>query len=128
MPNNWCPFCVGSGRVPEQYDVLVYANDFPVLSPDYGTNGLLEHHLATLYHTADAYGDCEVILYSSDHNASLHNLSVKHITKLVHLWKSRFEHYRQDERVKYIFPFENRGQEVGVTMPHPHGQLYAAKN
>ena len=125
MPKDWCPFCIGSGRVPDQYDVLVYDNDYPVLSPDYGTAGLTEHPAATPYHQADAYGHCEVILYSSDHNASLHQLSVEHITKLVHLWKTRFLHYRQDERVKYIYPFENRGEEVGVTMPHPHGQLYA---
>ena len=122
MPKEWCPFCPGSGRVPDHYDVYKYDNDFPVLSqdppvPDYGSTDL--------YKTAEAYGKCEVILYSPQHAITLPELPADHVKKLVDLWVERFTELRKDERIKYVFIFENRGELVGVTMPHPHGQIYA---
>ncbi|MFY9295772.1 MAG: galactose-1-phosphate uridylyltransferase [Caldicoprobacterales bacterium] len=122
MPKDFCPFCPGSGKVPEDYDVYKYDNDFPVLSQnppkpdDIGSE---------FYKVREAYGKCEVILYSPDHNTSLCELSVEHIKKLVDLWVERFNELSKDEKIKYILIFENRGKEVGVTMPHPHGQIYA---
>lgn len=121
MPKDYCPFCPGSGKVPEQYDVYQYDNDFPALSP----NPPQPDPVATdFYETAPAYGKCEVILYSSDHTATLPELSSGHIKKLVDLWIQRYEALSRDERIKYVFIFENRGDVVGVTMPHPHGQIY----
>ncbi len=122
MPANWCPFCPGSGKVPDDFDVLMYPNDFPVLSQNPTP---VDPLTSNAYHTTEAYGKCEVILYSPKHHAKLYELSLEHVTKLVLLWKERFEFLQQDAKIKYIFPFENRGAEVGVTMPHPHGQLYA---
>jgi len=125
MPKNYCPFCPGSGKVPDDYRVYVYPNDFPTLqSPaqEPPTDiGLVDG----LYEVANNHGKCEVILYSPDHHTSLYALPVDHIADLVRLWKERFVTISQDEGVKYIMIFENRGKEVGVTMPHPHGQLYA---
>lgn len=121
MPKDYCPFCTGSGRVPEAYDVHKYDNDFPALSQD-PPEPYMED--SKLYRTKPAYGKCEVILYSPKHNASLCELPVEHIYKLVELWKDRYEELSKDEGIKYIFTFENRGAEVGVTMPHPHGQIY----
>lgn len=121
MPKDFCPFCPGSGKVPEDYDVYKYDNDFPVLSQnppkpdDVGSE---------FYRVRESYGKCEVILYSPDHNASLCELEVEHIKKLVELWLERFNELSRDEKIKYILIFENRGKEVGVTMPHPHGQIY----
>jgi len=122
MPKDWCPFCPGSGKVPDEYDVMMYPNDFPALSknppePDDVSN--------SFFKTEPAYGTCEVILYSSKHNASLCELSVAHVEKLVDLWVERYKILISDEKVKYVFIFENRGEVVGVTMPHPHGQIYA---
>lgn len=77
-----------------------------------------------LYQTREAYGKCEVVLYSPDHTVTLPELSVPHLRELVDLWTQRFETLREDEKIKYIFIFENRGDVVGVTMPHPHGQIY----
>ncbi len=121
MPRDWCPFCPGSGKVPEQYTTYVYPNDFPALSktppePDLESEGV--------YEVAEAYGVCEVILFSPDHNASLHSLPLPHLEEIVRLWQDRVRVHEQDPRIKYVFEFENRGEEVGVTMPHPHGQLY----
>lgn len=122
MPRDYCPFCPGSGKVPDDYDVYKYDNDFPALMPDppepdpVGTS---------LYKTKKSYGKCEVILYSPDHTKTLSELSVPHIEKLVELWTERFAALAEDPRHKYVMIFENRGEEVGVTMPHPHGQIYA---
>ena len=122
MPADWCPFCPGSGKVPDHYDVYKYDNDFPALSPtppepdDVGND---------FFRVAPSYGKCEVILYSPEHTVTLPELPVPHIRKLVDLWVERFTALKQDPKVKYIFIFENRGDVVGVTMPHPHGQIYA---
>ncbi|NLY20363.1 MAG: galactose-1-phosphate uridylyltransferase [Tissierellia bacterium] len=121
MPKDYCPFDPGSGKVPDVYDVLKYDNDFPILSqnpPEPDKIG------SELYKTDYSYGKCDVILYSPDHYASLHELDVNHIVKLVNLWEERFIELSKDEKIVYVFPFENRGKEVGTTMPHPHGQIY----
>lgn len=121
MPKDWCPFCPGSGKVPDHYDVLVYPNDFPALSP---TPPIPDLESSELYKVAESYGKCEVILYSPDHYATVPQLSVSHLTKLVDLWAERTKEISKDTKVQYVFPFENRGEVVGVTMPHPHGQIY----
>ncbi|MFA6075690.1 MAG: galactose-1-phosphate uridylyltransferase [Negativicutes bacterium] len=122
LPKNWCPFCPGSGKVPDEgYDVFVYPNDFPALTQ---TPEAPESADSALYPVGENYGKCEVILYSPEHNITLPQLSVLHIKKLVDLWAERFAEFAKDSKIKYIFEFENRGEEVGVTMPHPHGQIY----
>ncbi|MCX7715419.1 MAG: galactose-1-phosphate uridylyltransferase [Clostridia bacterium] len=121
MPKDWCPFCPGSGKVPDHFKVLKYDNDFPALSQ----NPPKPDDVATdLYKTKPAYGKCEVILYSPEHTVTLPQLPEDHIRELVDLWTSRFEEISKDENIKYVFIFENRGEVVGVTMPHPHGQIY----
>ena len=121
MPKDWCPFCPGSGKVPDEFEVYKYDNDFPALSqnppqPDDVAGGIFQ--------TAPCYGKCEVILYSSGHTVTLPELSDSHVGKLVDLWCQRFVDITRDEKIKYCFIFENRGDVVGVTMPHPHGQIY----
>lgn len=122
MPKDWCPFCPGSGKVPDEFEVIKYDNDFPALSytppapDDVATN---------FFQVAPAYGKCEVILYSSGHTVTVPELSDAHMEKLVNLWCERFSELSSDPKIKYVFIFENRGDVVGVTMPHPHGQIYA---
>ncbi len=121
MPKDWCPFCPGSGQVPDDYVVYKYNNDFPALS----LNPPVPDDVATeFFKVKPAYGKCEVVLYSPEHNQTLPNLSVDHIEKLVSLWQQRFKEISKDENIKYILMFENKGEPVGVTMPHPHGQIY----
>ena len=122
MPKDWCPFCPGSGRVPDSYNVLKYDNDFPALS----MNPPGPDDVATdFFKVKESYGKCEVILYSPDHQMTLPQLSLLHVKKLVDLWRDRFFELSQDDRIRYVMIFENRGEVVGVTMPHPHGQVYA---
>ncbi len=121
MPKDWCPFCPGSGRVPDDFQVLKYDNDFPALSQDPPE----PDDVATdFFKLAPSYGKCEVVLYSKDHHGLVRDLGDDHMSKLVDLWTERFTELSQDEKIKYIFIFENRGEPVGVTMPHPHGQIY----
>ena len=99
MPKNWCPFCPGSGKVPESYDVHKYDNDFPALSaspPEPDPVG------SDFYKAVPAYGACEVILYSSDHTKTLHELPVPHIRKLVDLWVDRVADLSSRPTSKYV--------------------------
>ena len=121
MPKDWCPFCPGSGKVPDEFTVYKYDNDFPALSQ----NPPIPDDVETrIYKTKPAYGKCEVVLYSPEHTVTLPELPVPHIRELVDLWENRFVEISSDENIKYVFIFENRGAAVGVTMPHPHGQIY----
>jgi UDPglucose--hexose-1-phosphate uridylyltransferase len=101
MPEGWCPFCPGSGRVPAAYDVHLYPNDFPAFD-----------------------GTCDVVLYSPEHNLLPSQLPVSQWEKVIALWTSRTAGLMADPRVKHVMIFENQGEPVGVTMPHPHGQIY----
>lgn len=100
----------------------MYNNDFPALSPNPPEPDPVT---TSLYQAKKAYGKCEVILYSPEHNKTLPELPVSHIEKLVDLWAERFDELSKDPKHKYVMIFENRGEECGVTMPHPHGQIYA---
>lgn len=108
--------------MPDEYTVLAYNNDFPALMPEPPEPDAVG---SELYRTEKAYGKCEVILYSPNHTATLPELSVPHIEKLIDLWTERFVELEKEPRHKYVMIFENRGEECGVTMPHPHGQIYA---
>ncbi len=122
MPSESCPFCPGSGRVPENYDVYIYPNDFPAFSipaPDPSIEG------DVLYRVKRSHGKCDVVLYHPDHNTSLPELGLGHLTRLVRLWRKRFSELKSSPGVRYVLIFENKGAVIGVTMPHPHGQIYA---
>jgi UDPglucose--hexose-1-phosphate uridylyltransferase len=101
MPADWCPFCPGSGRVPDDYDVFLYPNDFPAFP-----------------------NACDVVLYSPNHRLLPSELTVEQWAKVIALWTRRTEELRADPNVKHVMVFENTGEAVGVTMPHPHGQIY----
>jgi UDPglucose--hexose-1-phosphate uridylyltransferase len=71
----------------------------------------------------EAEGKCEVIIYSKDHNTKLASMTTEEIKKVVDLWKERYRNL--SEKYRTVFIFENRGREIGVTLDHPHGQIYA---
>ncbi|MFM7021960.1 MAG: galactose-1-phosphate uridylyltransferase [Flavobacteriales bacterium] len=120
LEKNICPFCPGSGKVPDHYDVHLYANDFPALS----TNASAVESNNSIYSKEESYGVCEVVLYSPEHSKTLPELAEDHLYKLVQLWTDRTAKIASDPKIKYVFVFENRGEEVGCTMSHPHGQIY----
>ncbi|MHB8653211.1 MAG: galactose-1-phosphate uridylyltransferase [Terriglobia bacterium] len=122
MPTDWCPFDPGSGRVPDNYDVYIYPNDFAAFSippPKPAIEG------DDFYRVERSLGKCDVVLYHPDHNKSLPQLSIDHITRVVRLWRTRFTELKATPGIRYVLIFENKGAVIGVTMPHPHGQIYS---
>ena len=122
MPADWCPFCPGSGKVPENYDCHIYPNDFAAFTIPAPEPAILGDDF---YRVARSHGKCDVVLYHPDHNTSLPQLSLDHIVKLVQLWRKRFAELKAAPGIRYVLIFENKGAVIGVTMPHPHGQIYA---
>jgi len=123
LPESFCPFCPGSAEVPSTgWDVLSLGNKYPSLMPSPPPPDVRGD---PLYRCKPSLGFCEVILYTPEHSASLSGLSVKHIEKLVDLWAERYRKLGEERFVKYVLIFENKGREIGVTLDHPHGQIYA---
>ncbi len=105
-----------------EYEIVVFENKFPSLraeAPQAAVKG------TKLLPAAPAQGICEVVCYTSQSDSELALLPVDKIEELVHVWADRFEALSSREFVKYIFIFENKGREIGVTLTHPHGQIYA---
>ena len=101
------------------WDVAVFENLFPTLTM--AAHDPPEIGIATALGT----GVCEVIVFTQDSTTSLGRLPLWHLELLIDVWADRYEELGSRPEVKYVYPFENRGVEVGVTLHHPHGQLYA---
>lgn len=102
------------------YDIAVFDNRFPVLAP-------LAHDAPAVdaTRTAPATGQCEVVVYSQDAQRSFGHMPLSQIELLLQVWGDRTARLGRRDDVQYVLPFENRGVEVGVTLHHPHGQIYA---
>ena len=103
LPSESCPFCVGGIEAPEPYTVKVIPNRWPPMPDD----------------------RCEVVLYSSDHRARLATLDANSLSLLIDSWTARTEALGSRDDVDYVLIFENSGGDVGATINHPHGQIYA---
>jgi len=101
------------------YEVAVFDNRFPTLSLPADARPDL------LVETGIANGHCEVVVFTQDPNASLSILSLKRLELLLKVWADRTTRIAVNQQIQYVLPFENRGAEVGVTLHHPHGQIYA---
>jgi len=129
-PSDQCPLCPGptglTSEVPApDYDVVVFENRFPSLSgaldpipapaPVPAGAGLV---------SAPGHGRCEVICFSSDHAGSFAQLEPAHARLVVDAWRHRTADLMATPGIEQVFCFENRGEEIGVTLTHPHGQIY----
>lgn len=130
-PAEFCPLCPTQPgafptEVPEpDYEIVVFQNRFPALS---GTAPRLPGQApegSELYAVEPGQGECEVVLYSSQHDGVLWELGLPRIRSLIEVWIDRFEELGARPEVQYVLIFENRGDAVGVTLHHPHGQIYA---
>lgn len=105
---------------PGAYDIAVFENLFPTLtSQSQDAPGDLP------VKTVPAHGACEVVVFTQDPDTSLGKLPLDHIALLLEVWGDRYRDLASRPEIKYVMPFENRGVEVGVTLHHPHGQIYA---
>ncbi|HEX8708949.1 MAG TPA: galactose-1-phosphate uridylyltransferase [Pyrinomonadaceae bacterium] len=127
-PADFCPLCPTKEggfptEVPESsYDMVVFENRFPSLRPDPPAPAV---EASGLYPVRPARGVCEVLLYSANHNSTLAGEPVEQLYKLVQVWADRFAELGALDFVNYVFEFENKGEAIGVTIHHPHGQIYA---
>lgn len=103
LPDDQCPFCVGGLEAKENYELKSFINRWPAMPDD----------------------RCEVVLYASDHGTSLAELEVSQVKKIIDLWAIRTFSQMSRNDVQCVLIFENRGSEVGATIDHPHGQIYA---
>jgi UDPglucose--hexose-1-phosphate uridylyltransferase len=111
-PANECPLCPSRDGHPTEipasdYDVVVFENRFPSFSPEAGN------------------GRCEVVVFTSDHDLPVSQLSPQRVRLILDAWVDRTEELGRLPFVEQVFCFENRGQEIGVTLSHPHAQIYA---
>ncbi|GAA0449549.1 galactose-1-phosphate uridylyltransferase [Streptomyces sp. NPDC046215] len=109
-PADACPLCPSRpGRPTEipadDYDVAVFENRFPSLAGDSGR--------------------CEVVCFTPDHHASFADLDEEHAALALAAWADRTAELATHPAVRQVYCFENRGEEIGVTLGHPHGQIYA---
>jgi UDPglucose--hexose-1-phosphate uridylyltransferase len=127
-PAEYCPLCpTKPGGFPtevprESYDIVIFENKFPSFAPDAPEP---EEPGSALTPTAPGRGVAEVVLYSDDHDATLAGMSEKRIRNLIEVWADRYEELGSLDYVDYVFIFENKGEAIGVTLHHPHGQIYA---
>jgi UDPglucose--hexose-1-phosphate uridylyltransferase len=109
-PTDECPLDPSRpGRPTEipapDYDVVVFENRFPSLR--------------------EPHGRCEVMCFTPDHDASFATLTPRRVRTVLEAWIDRTETLGRLPGVQQVYCFENRGEEIGVTLHHPHGQVYA---
>ncbi|MEY4901578.1 MAG: hypothetical protein RLZZ190_305 [Actinomycetota bacterium] len=128
-PKELCPLCASTAEnlteVPEDnFEVVVFDNKSPSLRPPQG-DWALPDMTGPDTDTGSAAGKCEVICFTADHGQSFKDLSTERIRVLLEAWMDRTRELSQEKFIAHITAFENRGEEVGVTLAHPHGQIYA---
>ena len=102
------------------WEVAVFENRFPTL-----TLAAEEPAPPSIVDTRPGKGVCEVVVFTQDPKGSLGGLPLAHLELILEVWADRYRELGSHDDVQYVFPFENRGVEVGVTLHHPHGQIYA---
>jgi UDPglucose--hexose-1-phosphate uridylyltransferase len=109
-------------EVPSNYDVAVFENRSPSFGPDLGAADLTG---LALGRTAPSFGRCEVVCFSPEHEGSFGSLTETRARTVIEAWADRTALLSALPGVQQVFPFENRGEAIGVTLRHPHGQIYA---
>jgi UDPglucose--hexose-1-phosphate uridylyltransferase len=122
-----CPLCPStvdrSTEIPaHDYDVVVFENRFPSFSHRRSAEPLTD--LTPLSPVRPGVGRCEVVCFTPDHNASFASLAPERVRTVLAALADRTAELSALPEVEQVFPFENRGEEIGVTMRHPHGQIY----
>jgi UDPglucose--hexose-1-phosphate uridylyltransferase len=127
-PEDECPLCPSTAErateIPEKsYDVVVFENRFPAFAAM--PAGLDVEDSSD--RSRERYGDgrCEVMCFTADHDSSFSALKPERVATVIEAWADRTSTLSALPHVEQVFCFENRGTEIGVTLSHPHGQIYA---
>lgn len=121
-----CFLCPGNVRAsgdknPEYKEPFTFQNDFSALLPD---GPKKEYHEGLLTAKAET-GVCRVVCFSPDHSLTLPVMKVDDIVKVVRKWKQEYAELGGQEDINYVQIFENKGQMMGCSNPHPHGQIWS---
>ncbi len=125
-----CYLCPGNERAdgsknPVYTDSFVFTNDFAALLADTPEG---EINVEGLLKAQSEKGTCRVISFSPDHSLTLPLVSVDGIKKVIELWQEEYKNLSNDPSIKYIQIFENKGEIMGCSNPHPHGQIWASSS
>jgi UDPglucose--hexose-1-phosphate uridylyltransferase len=126
-PSDQCPLCPSRNgqhtEIPaEDYEVAVFENRFPAFSMSAAQHSDAQARGDRL--SAPGTGRCEVVCFSSDHDASFAQLPPSQARTVIDAWADRTQALSAIDAISYVFCFENRGGEIGATLTHPHGQIY----
>lgn len=131
-PAHMCPLCPTSetnlSEVPDAYDVAVFENKSPSFGPTLASVDDPQYSVVAdlaLGNVRESIGRCEVVVFSPEHLGSLSQMPVARVRTVVEAWADRTVDLQNLPGVRQVFVFENRGEEIGVTLHHPHGQIYA---
>ncbi len=117
-----CPLCPGSEEVPNFTKPVRISNKYPALSQDLEYK---KYKKDSFYEKSPGYGVCELVVYTDKHVSKFSELSLDESMKIFETWMQATKQLGSNKTIKYILPFENYGDEVGATLLHPHGQIYA---
>ena len=109
-------------EVPDNYDVAVFENRSPSFGPELGIADLSGLGLGR---TSPSFGRCEVVCFSPEHEGSFGSQTRSRARTVIEAWADRTAFLSALPGVQQVFPFENRGEAIGVTLRHPHGQIYS---
>lgn len=131
-PADKCPLCPTTAgnhsEIPDNFDVAVFENKSPSFGPDLLDTDNPEYTVIPnleLGSRRASVGRCEVVVFSPEHDGTLAAMPVSRIRTVIEAWAHRTEQLMELPGVRQVFPFENRGEAIGVTLHHPHGQIYA---
>ncbi len=123
-----CYLCPGNFRAggtvqnPDYKGTFVFDNDFMAITPDIPEGDFNEEDLLV---AKSERGLCRVICYNPRHDLTMGSMSAGEMRKVVDLWKAQYEELGAKSFINYVQIFENKGQEMGCSNPHPHGQIWA---
>ena len=125
-----CYLCAGNHRAaglknPDYKEPFVFDNDFAALLPDTPTETVT---VDNLLQAKGESGICKVVVFSPRHDLTLPQLALQSIEKVVDTWAREFQQLSENPRIKYIQIFENKGELMGCSNPHPHGQIWASSS
>lgn len=125
-----CYLCAGNPRMngeinPNYTDTYVFQNDFAALQSDVPQGEIKK---GELLNALSVKGECRVICFSPRHDLTLADMKTSEIRKVVDTWISEFESFRNKKDLNYVQIFENKGEIMGCSNPHPHGQIWASSN
>src|SRR3712207_3036550 len=130
-PADLCPLCpTRPGREPTEvpeadYQVVVFENRFPSLATAVDRDVPPTAPGAPLTGLRPGFGRCEVVVFTSEHDRTFATLGPERARLVVDVWAERTAELSAIDGVEQVYVFENSGEEIGVTLSHPHGQIYA---